>query len=178
MGPTIIIHQMPDGIVHLMCSLCNARTTYLPNDKATFDLFRSEHLHEGLEAPLVVQKKVAKGMKEFVTESVVDKKDAWTATMGTFNVHMGGNPGRVVAISATALKLVAKLSNFNVDVQGNNFKYRGLCGNCQEVYSLTRENVLSLDKGMCDENFENFLKHHRHDGVAVDLPAVEGRKFR
>jgi hypothetical protein len=52
MGPTIIIHQMPDGIVHLMCSLCNARTTYLPNDKATFDLFRSEHLHEGLEAPI------------------------------------------------------------------------------------------------------------------------------
>ena len=121
---------------------------------------------------------VAKGMKEFVTESIVDKKDAWTATMGTFKTHVGVNPGRIAAISTTALKLVAKLSNFNVDVQENNFKYRGLCGNCQEEYSLTRENVLSLDKGICDENFENFLKHHRHDGIAVDLPAVEGRKFR
>jgi hypothetical protein len=175
MGPTIIIHQMPDGIVHLMCSLCNARTTYLPNDKTTFDLFRSEHLHEGLEAPLVVQKKVGKDMKALMTEDT--KKDAWTEidTMGTSNFF--GNPGRVTAISVTSLKLVAKLSNFNVDVQGNNFKYRGLCGNCQKAYSLTRENVLSLDKGICDENFENFLKHHRHDGIAVDLPAV-GRKFR
>ena len=90
MGPTIIIHQMPDGIVHLMCSLCNARTTYLPNDKATFDLFRSEHLHEGLEAPLVVQKKVAKGMKEFVTESVVDKKDAWISLQFEVSIpHLG-----------------------------------------------------------------------------------------
>jgi hypothetical protein len=179
MGPTIIIHQMPDGIVHLMCSLCNARTTYLPNDKATFDLFRSEHLHEGLEAPLVVQKKVGKKLQDLVDKNAetAAQKDDWTDTMGTFNFNIGGNPGRVVAISTTALKLVAKLSNFNVDVQGNNFKYRGLCGNCQEVYSLTRESVLSLDKGICDENFENFLKHHRHDGITVDLPAV-GRKFR
>jgi hypothetical protein len=136
-------------------------------------------LHEGLEAPLDVQKKVAKDMKALMTEDT--KKDAWTEidTMGTSNFSMwGGNPGRVTAISVTSLKLVAKLSNFNVDIQGNNFKYRGLCGNCQEAYSLTRESVLSLDKAICDADFENFLKRHRHDGIAVDLPAVEGRKFR
>ena len=90
---------------------------------------------------------------------------------------------QISSISADGLKLIARLSNFNVDLQcrpGIVPSYRAICGKCNEHMELTRESIcaISLGEPVLLQPLEWFLEKHRHE---VNLEAVKeyvGRKFR
>src|SRR6185437_11184894 len=95
--------------------------------------------------------------------------------LGDIKVHVA-KARQIVAISSTGIKFVARKSNFNVDVQNKNGLYRGYCNICGKDMSLTREEILDLDKEKASLDFDEFLKIHLHDGSDRELP--KGRKFR
>jgi hypothetical protein len=86
----------------------------------------------------------------------------------------------VVAISSDSLKWIARLSDFNVDLQCRNGiipSYRAICGKCKEHMELNRETVHDISVGRTDTfpEFVKFLVAHRH---TVEVEPVGGRKFR
>src|ERR1700722_19537295 len=151
MGPTIIIHQCMTGEIHVMCSLCSDTEVFAPGNMEGVTFFQDAHKHEGLVTPNTALKTAATSMEKMVKTlplKVQDEDDygdppatdSWTDTLGTFQVHVGGR-APITGISPNAFKLVAKLSNFNVDFQFTRTKYRALCGQCQTQYPLTRDDV-------------------------------------
>jgi hypothetical protein len=92
---------------------------------------------------------------------------------------------QISSISADGLKRMARLSNFNVDLQcrqGIVPSYRAICGKCNEYMGLTRESVYDISVGVVNsylhKELEVFLEKHRHE---VNLEAAKeyvGRKFR
>ena len=87
----------------------------------------------------------------------------------------------IESISAEALKWIARLSDFNVDLQckrGLSPSYRAICGKCQEYMELDQLSVHHISVGQTEpyKGLEKFLVNHRHEVEVKE--SVGGRKFR
>jgi hypothetical protein len=97
---------------------------------------------------------------------------------------MSSSSTQISSISADGLKLIARLSNFNVDLQcrpGLYPSYRAICVKCNECLELTREHVYNISTGSTARTLEldTFLQSHRHEvEVEVSIKEYVGRKFR
>lgn len=101
--------------------------------------------------------------------------------MGAFDFHPGGRAINTVAISQDLLKEVARLSNFNVDLQakvaGNiATQYRAICSRCGKDCEISYEELISKDrKNKTWIIMKEFCSVHSHSPV---VESSEGRKFR
>jgi hypothetical protein len=100
--------------------------------------------------------------------------------MGDITFH--GSLSRRVSVSQELLKWVAKLSNFNVDLQafvqfGTNLDYRAICNQCKQFVKLPYECLINNESYDNNSQLGMFCKAHRHDGSEL-TPVPEGRKFR
>jgi len=101
--------------------------------------------------------------------------------LGTFDFHPGGRPVNTVSVSQTLLKEIAKLSNFNVDLQAKVLKniatsYRAICTECNRDCQIVFEELIASDrKNPTWERLKEFCEIHSH---IKKVETVEGRKFR
>lgn len=100
------------------------------------------------------------------------KEDDTMNLLGDIQINIGN---RITAVSPAILKWVARLSDFNVDIQANRTKYRLLCSKCSGEKALTRDEVLTMDRDGEYPEIIEFLMQHRHDKTTT---VAEGRKFR
>ena len=196
----IILHETLSTIggptmYALRCNECGytAQWTYNIQEQYGIELdivngFCNSHKHE---IPQLSQPKA--GNVPVLTASGIEyiEKPAYVITasegdsfnlLGDIQTNIGGvefSSKTVTAVSSTALKLIARRSNFNVDLQckpGFKPSYRGVCSQCGKESVMTREEVFALDKGEVGPKFDSFLTEHKHDGSDRELP--NGRKFR
>jgi hypothetical protein len=85
----------------------------------------------------------------------------------------------MVTTTQNVLKNIARMSNFNVDIQckvtlGINC-YRAICTACNDSIPISQDVSLRSE---FDDNFIKFCKEHRHDIEARVVEEVTGRKFR
>jgi len=101
--------------------------------------------------------------------------------MGEFSFHPGGRSMSTVAISQTLLKEIAKLSNFNVDLQAKVLKniateYRAVCGQCSNSCPISFDELVGNNrKSDTWVRLTEFCEVHTH---IKKVETVEGRKFR
>jgi hypothetical protein len=177
----IVLHEVlgPNGpsMFALMCSVCcyQVQWSFNPDEPLGLELelltsFCKNHLHGKEKIPQLSQ------------PTTPEVEEGPFNLLGAIQTNIGGvefSSKTVTAVSSTALKLIAKRSNFNVDLQCRpGFKpvYRGVCSQCGKESVLTREEVFDLDKGEVGPKFDSFLIEHKHDGSDRELP--NGRKFR
>lgn len=84
-----------------------------------------------------------------------------------------------VNVTQEVLRAVAKLSNFNVELEARHSPfgtmYRAICTDCREATAIGYEVV---QRGASfDGLFETFCQEHRHE-VEIPVVKVEGRKFK
>lgn len=157
--------------------------------------FCNAHSHlDNQDKPMIVHPDMAKEMEElefklaepyklpnntFLTASKIKEvTESITGVMGDIQIHLGG---RRVSVSQELLKWIAKVSNFNVDIQAfvhmdAENEYRALCSQCREVLSMSYDTLVASSTQTPDSHLAVFCKAHRHDGSVTCVPS--GRKFR
>lgn len=106
---------------------------------------------------------------------VEDQKDI--SMLGDIQVTTNGQTG--LSVSQDILKAVARMSNFNVDLQAKKVGYasyqcRAICANCQEAVPFVYQDIISM-RGEPWINLGMFCDKHKHDGVERQS---SGRKFK
>lgn len=85
----------------------------------------------------------------------------------------------ILNVTQEVLRAIAKMSNFNVDVQAKHtivgIMCRAICSQCKAEIPI-EVNVIRTGQSL-DGEFEKFCKEHRHDQV-VEVAEIVGRKFR
>ncbi len=83
-------------------------------------------------------------------------------------------------VTQEALRIIAKLSNFNVDLQAKTSivgpMCRAICTVCKADIPIDMS-VLSRGSSF-DGEFEKFCKDHRHEVQVAIVEEVVGRKFK
>ena len=189
----VVIAEIPrtdtnSRVFHYKCALCGAINKFHlstlsvdidNNDLQSLHKFCYKHAHVD---------HVQSDFNKFIDNDEPEKDEVNVPSNDSTEFILNGSlytsGGKaVVSISSDGLKLIARLSNFNVDLQcrqGIVPSYRAICVKCKEHIELTREHVYNISTGSTARTLEldTFLQSHRHE---VNLEAAKeyvGRKFR
>jgi hypothetical protein len=109
---------------------------------------------------------------EVIESKVVKPEEQPMDILADVQIH---DPTRITAVGPYLLKWLAKLSDFNVDLQCTRTRYRLLCTKCQAEKQLTKFEVYTMNREGQYPEIVDFLTEHRHD---IKHQQVEGRRFR
>ena len=133
-------------------------------------------LFGSLAAPLLIP------ADTFLTaQKVKETTEHLTGMMGDIHFHDGGRTSSSVSVSQELLKWIARLSNFNVNLQARVAgtrctDYRAICDRCGKFKPMLYEYMISKDAMKPESELSKFCREHSHDGS--DRIEPKGRKFR
>lgn len=185
-----VLDDYPNGAFVLHCNKCNVQfdlnieKIWKQGNKVILSHisdFCAKHLHQQLveETVIPVHPSVAEQLQELVsdTKKAVSGEDDYDSFYDGLIVY----PPKVrqVSVSQAKLKWIAKMSNFNVDIQARSTKtkgylYRAVCSKCFDTTKLDADCL--TDESTSPPLLTAFCTAHRHDRTVLE--EVEGRRFR
>ncbi len=180
----VVVHEMPmsaydpliEPQIRLMCVVCMAIVRYNFNldNTAIHSVinFCGLHKHESYKAP---DSPDIKDIKNPITIVKPPPYNPYVSTPGySYSKSVSTQPN----IAPEILKIVYKLSDFNVDLQSKpsiaGHACRAYCNSCGEAQAFQFNKIKDM---VGDEWVELgiFCSNHRHETV---IPAATGRKFK